>query len=146
MGYPVWFWVTYVAVPVAAGILAAAGFIVAKNPNAQQLIDKLAPYKGSIGLGALGSGAYNIFWWLTGPGLGAMFGSLFGILLFVCFCIFVLVGFLLSFGMIAKYAGSAAEKGAELQRKLIAVEVPIGFLSIGAGVYCALILLGIIGG
>ena len=146
MGFPVYFWATYVGVPLAAGILAASGFIVAKNPNAQQLIDKLAPYKGAIGLGALGSGVWNILFWVMNGGIGFLFSNLFGILLFVSFAIFILVGFLLGFGMIAKYAGGQAEKGAELQQKLIAFEVPIGFLSIGAGVYCALILLGIIGG
>jgi hypothetical protein len=139
MGFPVYFWVTYVAIPIAAGILAASGFIVAKNPNAQQLIDKLTPYKGFIGIGALGSGVWNII-----NGLSWMFSSLMGMILFASFCVFVLVGFLLGFGMIAKYAGGAAEKGAAMQKKLIMFEVPIGFLSIGAGVYCMLILLGIV--
>jgi hypothetical protein len=56
----------------------------------------------------------------------------------------LLVGFLLSFGLIAKYMGGAAEKGAEIQKKLLGVEVPLGFLSIAAGVFGILILMNII--
>lgn len=134
--------IQFVVGPVLGGILAASGFIIAKNPNAKDLIDKIAPYKGFIGVGMLGLGAWNI---VTNLGnIGWFFSSISGIGAFITLCTMVVVGFLLGFGLIAKHAGGAAEKGAELQKKLIAVEVPLGFLSIGGGVFCLLIYLGII--
>jgi hypothetical protein len=145
MGLGITWLIGFVVGPICGGILAASGFIVAKNPNAQVLIDKLAPYKGAIGLGMLGLGVWNLlqaFRW----GIGGLFGSLFGIGVLITILTLIVVGFLLGFGMIAKYAGGAAEKGAELQKKLIIAEVPLGFLSIGAGVFCLLFYLGILGG
>jgi hypothetical protein len=133
------YWITFVAVPIAAGILAASGFIISKNPNARVLVDKIAPYKGFIGATALASGLYNIV-----TGLSMLSAGILGILLFVTFIVMSLTGFLLGFGLLAKYAGSAASRGAEIQLKLVAYEVPLGLLSIGGGVLCALFLLGIV--
>ena len=35
---------------IAGGILAAAGLIISKKPDAKQLIDKLVPYQAFIGV------------------------------------------------------------------------------------------------
>ena len=46
-------------ITIAGGILAASALIIARKPNAKELIDKLTPYQGWIGdrdvlLGRLG--------------------------------------------------------------------------------------------
>ena len=38
---------------ILGGALGAAGFIVSKKPNAKELIDKLTPFGGFIGIGLL---------------------------------------------------------------------------------------------
>ena len=37
-------------IAIIGGIIAASSLIVAKKPNAQELIDKLTPYQGWIGV------------------------------------------------------------------------------------------------
>ncbi len=37
-------------ITIAGGILAASALIIARKPNAKQLIDKLTPYQGWIGV------------------------------------------------------------------------------------------------
>ncbi len=47
-------WIITVVILLAGGLLGAANLIVAKKPNAKELIDKLTPYQGWIGV-VLGS-------------------------------------------------------------------------------------------
>ena len=37
-------------ITIAGGTLASSGFIISKKPNAKELIDKLVPYTGWIGM------------------------------------------------------------------------------------------------
>ena len=71
---------------VICGALAAASFIVAKKPNAKELLDKLAPYQGWIGLVVCLWGAWTIIscflslglltswplWWVTIMAVGVV--------------------------------------------------------------------------
>src|SRR5689334_7973462 len=43
----------------SVGILAASGFIIKRMPNAQSLIDKIAPYQGWIGIVMFGWGIWE---------------------------------------------------------------------------------------
>ena len=43
-------WIITVVLLLAGGLLGAANLIVAKKPNAKELIDKLTPYQGWIGV------------------------------------------------------------------------------------------------
>lgn len=132
MSVPTYYWVTYVLLPIAGGLLAAAGFIIAKNQNAQKLIDRLTPYKASIGLGMFAVGIWNLTHWLSGFSL--LFKSLFGIGIFTTIVCMVVVGFLLGFGLIAKWIpgeGAAETRALDVQKKLIKLEVPLGFVTIG---------------
>ncbi len=36
-------------VAILGGLIAASGLIVAKKPNAKELLDKLTPYQGCVG-------------------------------------------------------------------------------------------------
>ena len=46
-------------ITIIGGILAASGFIIKRSPNAQQLIDKLTPYQGWIGIVMFGWGVWE---------------------------------------------------------------------------------------
>jgi len=45
---------------IAGGILAASALIIARKPNAKELIDKLTPYQGWIGVVMFGWGIWEI--------------------------------------------------------------------------------------
>src|SRR4051812_39359815 len=90
-------------ITIAGGILAASGLIIARKPNARQLIDKLTPYQGWIGTVMFFWGIYELFAVVTNLGvlklapLHFLFWAGSGVADLV-------VGFLLGFGMITKYA------------------------------------------
>ena len=123
-------------ITIAGGILAASGFIIKRKPNAQQLIDKLTPYQGWIGM--------VMFAWGIWETLHAVLGmSLLGShpLMWVFWLLTgvadLLVGFLLGFGLITHYALSknpaAMQRGQQLRSKLVGIQAPLGALAVIMG-------------
>ncbi len=115
-------------ITILGGLLAASSFIIARKPNAKELLDKITPYQGWIGVvlfvwgirGLLASlSPFNLFWVLSSTAD-------------------LLVGFLLGFGLITKYALSKNEtalaKGQAIRAKLVGIQVPLGFAAIVLGV------------
>jgi len=121
-------------IAIIGGIIAASSLIVAKKPNAQELIDKLTPYQGWIGV-------VLAFWGIFGfisliLNIGSM-GFAWMIGLGVSVVEFV-VGFLLGYGLISKYLleknEEAKAKGQELRMKLTKYQVPAGIILIVLGI------------
>jgi len=113
----------HIAVLFLGGVLAAAGFIVSKKPNAKELIAKVVPYQGFIGVALLVSGVLNIL-------NGALSAGVMGIGVVACQ---VLLGILLGFGLIAQWIpgeGAVEKKGLEIQKKLMGFQVPVGIAAI----------------
>ena len=48
-------------IAIIGGIIAASSFIIAKKPDAKELIDKLTPYQGWIGVVLTFFGVWGIF-------------------------------------------------------------------------------------
>jgi hypothetical protein len=126
------------AITCVGGILAASSVIAKMRPNAKELIDKLVPYQGSVG-------GIMFVWgiWETISVVGNIARITdFGMLNFIFEALVafadLLVGFLLAFGLITKFALSknpvAMEKGQQLRGKLASVQIPLGFLAIIMGV------------
>jgi hypothetical protein len=126
------------AITCAGGVLAASSVIAKMKANAKEMIDKLVPYQGWIG-------GVMFMWgiWETISvvrGLGSI-GEI-GVLNFVFEALVafadLLVGFLLAFGLITKYAlassPAAMERGQQIRGKLASVQIPLGFLAIVMGV------------
>lgn len=131
---------------IAAGILAASGFIVSKKPDAKRLLDKLAPYQGIIGVIILVWGIYDLFYLLTHlkefaairkiasiPGIPSGWAiKLWVYCYYFSGVVSILLGFLLGFGLIAAKAGAKspdmAAKGEAMQKKLVGIQVPLGFV------------------
>jgi hypothetical protein len=124
-------------ISIIGGVIAASGFIIARKPNAKELIDKLTPYQGWIGV--------VMFWW----GLWEMFGVIrnMGLMTsaFTHWLFWLLtaisdlgVGFLLGFGLISKYLlernATAKLKGQEVRASMVRYQVPLGFTAIAMGV------------
>jgi len=125
---------------IVGGILAASGFIISKSANAKDLIGKVAPYQGFIGVGLLAWGIIdfirkldvmkNILDWKTHWGL--VFWGFYASM--------VVLGFLLGMPLIAKWipGESAAEvRAMEMQKKLNAYNTIIGFV----GIVCAVLVI-----
>jgi len=123
-------------ITILGGILAASGFIIKRSPNAQQLIDKIAPYQGWIGLCMFGWGIWETLHsvmsisMLSTHALQWVFWTLSGVA-------DLLVGFLLGFGLITHYAlsknATAMAKGQRIRSTLMSIQAPLGALAIVMG-------------
>ena len=130
-------WLVTVAMLVAGGLLAASSLIIARKPDAKQLIDKLTPYQGWIGIVLFFWGIYDTI------NLIRFIGPLFqaslvrAIFFLVAVPTELLLGFLLGFGLITKYALSKNEtamaKGQAIRAKLAPIQGILGIVGIIVG-------------
>jgi|TARA_B110000879_G_C11178127_1_gene517072 hypothetical protein len=121
-------------IAIVGGLIAASSLIVSKKPNAKELLDKLTPYQGWIGV-------VLAFWGLWGTiqlvlNIGSI-GLVWIIALAVCVVEFI-VGFLLGYGLISKYLleknETAKAKGQELRLKLTKYQIPAGVILLILGI------------
>jgi hypothetical protein len=136
-----WWLIRFVVMPVAGGLLAASAFIIAKKPEAKDMLAKLAPYQGGIGVAMFGLGIYNALDIMDYiDAIGTL--PFLGITALLTIFSLVVVGFLLGFNLIAQWIpgeGAAEKKGAAIQAKLATFSAPLGFVSIVAGVLCLIL-------
>lgn len=124
-------------ITICAGILAASAFIISKKPDAQEWIDKLTPYEGWIGVVTFVWGIWEIIGSVTGVSMlgDAPLRWAFWLAVGVSD---LLVGFILGFKLISKYALSKNEaalaKGQAIRAKLTKFQIPIGFFAITMGI------------
>lgn len=125
------------------GLLAVPSLILSKKPNAKELLDKIAPFQGIIGIifciwGVIGT----IFGVIALIGLisSGIWGIIWGLTSLACSLIEAILGFLLGYSLIAKYALSkneaAKEKGEQLLAKLAPLQGKFGIIAIILGVWC----------
>ncbi len=127
----------YVFLPIVGGLIACSGLIVKNAPSAQDLLNKLLPYKAFIGVGLLGSFVWNMISWGFNPFVGFSTSLLFGILILAVLTTQLFLGFTMGIGQVIKWIpGDSApeEKAAALQKKLMPFEVIFGLIAIGSGV------------
>ncbi len=132
-----------VFVLVAGGILASSSLIVSRKPNAKDLIDKLTPYQGGIGVTMFIWGIFNLISFLPNMGVWFKASAFSAIIMIIAIFTLLILGFLLGFGLITKYALSknetAMEKGQAIRAKLAVFQGPLGLVSICIGL---LVLIG----
>jgi hypothetical protein len=123
-------------ITIAGGILAASALIIARKPNAKQLIDKLTPYQGWIGIVMFFWGIWGLFSALKAVALIKVAPVLYTIWL-VCGVVDLVVGFLLGFGLITKYTLSsspiALARGQDIRVRLAKYQGAFGVLAICTG-------------
>jgi hypothetical protein len=134
---------------IVGGVLAVSGLIVAKKPDAKQLIDKLMPYQAVIGVALLVLGVLNLLRWLTNH-LFALISAipLFGFTILAMIVTSILLGFMFGMPQIAKWmpgTGNAEQKGMELSQKLAPFQTIFGLVGIVAGLLMVLYRFGILG-
>ncbi len=122
---------------IVCGILAAAALIVQKKPNAQELLNKITPYQGITGVVVCAWGAWTVIWCLIHAG-AVRYVPFYFLVVLATGIVEVLLGFLLGYGLIARYALSghveAQARGGAMQAKLVSVQIPLGLVGIGLGV------------
>ena len=123
----------YFVALILGGILGAANLIIAKKPDAKQYIDKLAPYAGFIGIIMFILGVWGVIDVLRALPLLKL-APLFWILFLVAVLTLLLLGFLLGFALITKYALSKNEaamaKGEAIRLKLAGYQGLLGIIAI----------------
>lgn len=117
-------------------ILAVPSLLLSKKPNAKELLDKITPYQGWIGLIFCFWGVWgvifsflNIGWLSTWP--------IWWITLLAGNAVEAVLGFILGYGMISKLILSKNEemmkKGEELLAKLAPIQGRLGIIGIAVG-------------
>ena len=126
-------WIITVVVLLLGGVLGAASLIVAKKPNAKELIDKLTPYQGWIGVVLVVWGLWSVIGVLRSMAVLSVAPG-WWLLYLVTTLTELGLGFLLGYGLISKYVLSrnpqAMQKGQELQAKLAMYQGPLGLVAI----------------
>jgi hypothetical protein len=123
-------------------LIAVPSLILAKKPNAQELLDKVAPYQGWIGVVFCFWGIWGLIQLLLSLGwlsLGVPF-----IIGWVTWLLYAIVettlGFILGYSLIVKYVLSkneaAKEKGAQVLAKLTPLQGKLGILGLIVGAWC----------
>jgi hypothetical protein len=132
---------------IVSAILAVSALIVAKAPEARQVLDKLVPYQAFIGVGLL---AVSLINWLR-HGVTSIFDGLsaFPVMSMALIAgVFggILLGFLFGMPQIAKWIpgdSPAEQKAQELARKVAPFQVILGGICAAAGILMMLIHLKI---
>lgn len=129
-------WITIIAL-ILGGALGAASMIIKKKPEAAEIIGKIAPFQGIIGIALLVWGVIDLL-----SAFGLLGFGLFGILYLATAIIMIVLGFILGFNLIAKFMG---EKGEAIFTKLAAFQGIFGILAILLGIFWLIGNFGILG-
>jgi hypothetical protein len=121
---------------IAAGILAASGLIIARKPNAADLIDNLAVYQGWIGVALFFWGIWRIIWVVLHLNYFSL-TPFWMLVATVVSALEVVLGFLLGFGLITKWTlrgnAMALARGQAIRQKLAVYQGTLGLVGIAAG-------------
>jgi hypothetical protein len=131
---------------ILGGILAASSLIVAKKPDAKEMIAKIAPYQAIIGIILLLDGIYYTFIYI---GIGNLIKApgqwlIGGLCLWGMMVSSILLGIMFGMPMVAKMSASGAAKGEEMAKKLAPFQTLIGLVAIGSAFLAVLINLSIL--
>lgn len=124
---------------IVAGILAAAALIIKNQPNARDLIAKIVPFQGVIGIVLLIWALIELIRVLPNLSLLFQFVPVRALLLLVTLLVSIALGFLLGYGLIAQYALSknagAASGGEAARMKLAPIQGPLGIVGVILGIW-----------
>ena len=128
---------------ILGGILGISGLIVAKKPDAKELLGKLQPFQAAIGIALLIFGVLNLMDAIRFLKLISVV-PLLSIMAIAAVVSAIILGILFGMPMIARFSASGAAKGEELGKKLAPFQTIFGLVAIVSGLYFLLIILGIV--
>ncbi len=115
-------------VTLLGGILAASSIIISKKPDARELIAKLIPFQGAIGIAMLILGGFETI---------GLLGD-FKLILFAKAFVDLGLGFLLGFSLLNRWFLSKdlemLRKAENLKMKMVKYEINAGVVAIGIGI------------
>lgn len=119
-------------------IIAVPSLLLSKKPNAKELLDKIAPYQGWIGLAFCFWGIWGIIQTVLNIGLLSSY-PIWWVTMLASNIVEAVLGFILGYGMISKLVLSknekAKEKGEKLLAKLAPIQGKLGLAGIAIGVW-----------
>jgi len=127
---------------ILGGILGCAGLIVAKKPDAKELIGKLQPFQAAIGVALLVFGVLNLLDAIRFLSLMSLI-PVTVIMAFAAVVSAIVLGIMFGMPMIAKLSASGAAKGEEMGKKLAPYQTLVGIVAIVTGLFFLLMILGI---
>ncbi len=113
------------------GILGAAGLIVKNKPTAAELIGKITPWQGWIGVILLLWG----IWTIIGSFASMVLFPLVGLLILITGIIEVVLGILLGWSLIVQWTGGGGEKGQAMYNKLVPFQGIFGIIAICVAIF-----------
>ena len=120
------------------GLLAAPSLLLSKKPNAKELLDKITPYQGWIGLVFCFWGIWGVIQAILNIGLLTDF-PIWWITWIAGSAISAILGFILGYGMINKLLLSkneeAKQKGEALLAKLAPIQGKLGLIGVVVGIW-----------
>ncbi len=124
---------------VVLGVLGASSLIIAKKPNAKELIDKLAPYQGWIGVASAFWGAWGIISSVLSLGWLATWPIVW-ITWLINALLLATLGLLLGVGVMKTFikAPEARSKMDQTVAKLLPYQGTLGLCGIGFGIWMVL--------
>jgi hypothetical protein len=124
-------------ITISGGLIAAAALITKLVPNSNQLLDKLTPYTGWIGIVMFGWGVKEVLFSVLGIGMLSTFPLSWTFWLLTGLADLG-VGFLLGFGLITQYAlgknEQALARGQQIRAKLVPYQAGLGIFAIVMGI------------
>jgi hypothetical protein len=121
---------------IVAGILAVSGLIISKQPRAKELVDKIVPFQGIIGVVLLALGVIFLIGWIGKMDRISKVGddwTMYPIALYIGTAAAIVLGFLFGMPLIAKWipGDSPAEvKALEMQQKIAGFSTVIGIVGL----------------
>lgn len=123
-----------IIISLVGGIAAAASLITKAKPDSKELLDKITPYQGIVGLALLGWGLYSVIQLIR-----VLTHGYFDVVSIATVALQLIVGFLLSFGLLSKFlfskSAAAQEKGEALRTKLAGFQGILGLALIGLSIW-----------
>ena len=134
---------------IAGGLIAASGFIIARKPNAKELIDKLLPFQVIIGVALVGLGVVNLLSSIARGIITALVStaSLYGLTVLVMCLTSILLGIVFGMPQFAKWMqgkGAAEQKAAELARQIAPFQGILGLIGLASSLLALLYLFHIL--
>jgi len=121
------------AIGIVAGLIALSPAIISRRPDAKEMLGKLAPYTGWVGMCLFGWGVWELI--SAVMNLSVLTEAPLHFIFWVAMAVTdFLLGLLLGFGLISKYALGKSEvalqKGAALRSKIAPFQAVLGLVEI----------------
>ncbi len=115
---------------IVGGLVAACSYLATRQPEAGQVLQRLVPFQGAIGVALLASSSVWLLRVLPHASGLLKASPVSAVVTFATIGVSLLVGFLMGYGLVDRYVlsrnQSAQARGARALERLAAVQTPLG--------------------